>query len=70
LIPEHIWAADVSSVFTWVIASYELIVVIRMCSYNLKIPNPKGKIKWGKTDKDLHRAMVTESQQHCMNTCE
>ena len=24
------------------------------------IPNPKGKIKWGKTDKDLHRAMVTE----------
>ena len=28
---------------------------------NLKIPNPKGKIKWGKTDKDLHRAMVTEN---------
>jgi hypothetical protein len=27
LIPEHIWAADVSSVFTWVIASCELIVV-------------------------------------------
>jgi hypothetical protein len=34
LIPEHIWAADVSSVFTWVIASCELIVVIRICSYN------------------------------------
>jgi hypothetical protein len=27
---------------------------------NLKIPNPKGKIKWGKTDKDLHRFMFVE----------
>ena len=27
---------------------------------NLKIPNPKGTIKWEKTDKDLYRAMVTE----------
>jgi hypothetical protein len=27
---------------------------------NLKIPNPKGKIKWEKLDKDLYRAMVTE----------
>jgi hypothetical protein len=27
---------------------------------NLKIPNPKGKIKWEKIDIDLYRAMVTE----------
>ena len=27
---------------------------------NLKTPNPKGKIKWKKLDKDLYRAMVTE----------
>jgi hypothetical protein len=27
---------------------------------NLKIPNPKRKIKWEKLDKDLYRAMVTE----------
>ena len=28
---------------------------------NLKTPNPKGKIKWEKLDKDLYRAMVTEN---------